>query len=292
MPSRGGAEGVLLACTAIWGSTFALTKNALDDASPLLFVAARFGLATLLFAPFVLKTLPRIERRALWRGLILGVLLFLGFATQTVGLRYTTASKSGFITGMLVVLTPIFQLLIERRAPRFGNLAGVVLVTGGLYLLTSPNGSEFNVGDALTLGCAAVYAVFIVYLDVFTKEHDPALLTFVQFAVTCLLAAASAPFLEELRFGLSGESVGTLAYLAVFATVAALYLQARYQRETTPTRAAIIFSLEPVFAAVFAYFLRDERLGTVGVIGGGVIVVGVLLSELSDVLFRRRGPGP
>lgn len=292
MPSRGGAEGVLLACTAIWGSTFAITKTALDDASPLLFVAARFGLATLLLAPFVLKALRRMDRRALGRGVILGVLLFLGFATQTVGLQYTTASKSGFITGMLVVLTPIFQLLIERRAPRLGNLAGVALVTVGLYLLTSPDGSEFNVGDALTLGCAVAYAVFIVYLDVFTKEHDPSQLTFVQLAVTCLLAAASAPFLEDLRFAVDGEFLGALAYLAVFATVGALYLQARYQRETTPTRAAIIFSLEPVFAAIFAYFLRDERLGIVGVIGGGVIVTGVLLSELSDVLFRRRRPSP
>jgi drug/metabolite transporter (DMT)-like permease len=287
MPGRGGAEGVLFACTAIWGSTFAVTKNALDTSSPLLFVAARFALATLLLAPWVLKDLRRMTSRALGRGLWLGVLLFAGFATQTVGLRYTTASKSGFITGMLVVLTPIFQLVLERRAPRLGNLAGVGLVTLGLYLLTSPEGSAFNVGDALTLACAVAYALFIVFLDIFTKEHDPSQLTFVELAATSLLAVASAPFLEDLRFSLDGETLGAIAYLALFATLGALYLQARYQRETTPTRAALIFSLEPVFAALFAYLLRGERLGALGIVGGSVIVAGVLLSELWEVLSCR-----
>jgi drug/metabolite transporter (DMT)-like permease len=215
------------------------------------------------------------------KGAILGLLLFLGFATQTVGLLYTGASKSAFITGMMVVFTPICQLLIERRAPKVGNVIGIVLVAIGLLFLTSPAGSEFNIGDALNLFCAVTFALYIVYLDVFSKDQDPVHLTISQFVVCTILGLASAGLFETVRFIPTPGALGALLYLTVFATVIAISVQVRYQKDTTPTRSAIIFSIEPVLAAGFAYLLLGEILGPWGLLGGAVIVVGVLVSELS-----------
>lgn len=251
-------------------------------------VAVRFGIAGLLFLAFSSQSLSGMDRRVVIRGGILGFLLFAGFAAQTMGLQYTTASKSGFITGMLVVFTPVFQVFIERRSPKPGNLIGVALVSVGLYLLTSPKGSEFNRGDAMTLACAVIFALYIVYLDFFTKEHDVAQLTFLQMVVTVLLAVFCTLIWEQPHLKLTSGLAFAIAYLAVMATLVTLFLQTKYQRETTPTRAAIIYSLEPVISALLAYLVENENLGKAGIVGGGIIVAGLLVSELSDSIFKVR----
>jgi drug/metabolite transporter (DMT)-like permease len=286
--SRARAELYLLSLTVVWGSTFALTKIVLLHASPFVYISLRFAVASLLFSALFFKRLRSLTGKALMRGAALGVLLFIGFVTQTVGLQYTSASKSAFITGMMVVFTPLFQLLIERRPPKLGNVIGVALVTVGLYLLTSPQGSEFTGGDALTLLCAIAFALYTVYLDIFGKKHDPAHLSFVQFLTTMILAAMTVPFLETPRLNLRPDFLAVLLYLAVLPTVVALYVMAKYQKYTTPTRSAIIYSIEPPVAAVFAYFILSEFLGILGVLGGILIVSGLIISELSDTLFRSR----
>jgi len=283
---RSKAELVLLSCTLIWGATFVITKKSLDDASPMILVAIRFGIASAVFLAIFFSTLVKMNRAALIKGGILGLLLFAGFVPQTFGLRYTSASKSGFITGMLVVFTPLFQLAIERRPPKTGNLVGVVLVSIGLYLLTSPAGSQFNLGDGLTLACAVLFALYIVYLDIFSKEQNVTQLAFLQMVVIATLAALGGLLFEKWHFEFKLHLALALAYLSIMATVVTLYLQTAYQRQTTPTRAAIIFSLEPVFSAAFAYFVDHESIGVLGVVGGGVIVMGLLISELSDIVFR------
>ncbi len=209
------------------------------------------------------------------------MLLFLGFASQTVGLQYTGASKSAFVTGMMVVFTPICQLIIERRAPKVGNIIGILLVTVGLYFLTSPAGSEFNIGDALNLFCAVTFALYIVYLDVFSKDVDPVQLTMAQFVVCMVLGFVSGALFEHPRFSPDLTGLGALLYLTIFATVIALFVQNRFQKDTTPTRSAVIFSIEPVLAAGFSYLLLGEVLGVGGMLGGALIVGGILTSELS-----------
>ena len=194
----------------------------------------------------------------------------------------------GFITGMLVVFTPIFQLLIERRPPKPGNVVGVILVTIGLYWLTAPKGAEFNQGDGLTLVCAGVSGLYIVYLDLFSKEHDVVQLTFMQMAVTVILAACGAAVFERRQVMLSGHFLLALAYLSIMATLLTLSLQTRFQKQTTPTRAAIIFSLEPLFSAAFASVFGHEIIGGLSLLGGGMIVAGLIVSELSDVIFPER----
>ena len=288
LTSRTRAESYLFSLTIIWGSTFVLTKFILENASPFVYVAIRFFIASLLFIALFFQRLRTISKDGIAKGLILGVLLFLGFMLQTIGMKFTTASKSAFVTGLMVVFTPIFQLVIERKAPKTGNIIGVVIVAIGLYLLTSPKGSEFNIGDALTLVCAVLFSIYTVYLGIFGKEHDPAHLTFIQFASTTILAAIAIPFLEIARLNLTFNFSLNLAYLAIMPTVVALYVMAKYQKYTTPTRSAIIYSMEPPIAAIFAFFIIGEQIGMIGVIGGMLILSGLIVSELSDVIFTRK----
>ncbi|MEX2117772.1 MAG: DMT family transporter [Bacteroidota bacterium] len=290
MKSRTKAELLLLSCTLIWGGTFTVTKTGLEDVSPMLFVAIRFVVATLLFLPFVASGMRSMTRMTMRGGTIIGVLLLVGFVTQTIGLQYTSASKSGFITGLLVVFTPLFQIIFSRQLPKAGNVIGVILVTAGLYLLTSPEGSEFNVGDLLTLICAAFFGLYIVFLDIYTRTGDVKQIAFLQFGVTAVGSFVGAMIFEETLFRPSGDLLWGIAYLSLLATLYTLTIQTKYQRETTPTRAAIIFSVEPVFAAVIAYLVLGETIGLPGVFGGGIIVLGLLVSELSDVLFHTRRP--
>ena len=288
LTSRTRAESYLLSLTIIWGSTFVLTKFILENASPFVYVAIRFFIASLLFAALFFRRLRTISKDGITKGLVLGVLLFLGFMLQTIGLKFTTASKSAFVTGLIVVFTPIFQLVIERKTPKIGNIIGVVLVAIGLYLLTSPKGSEFNIGDALTLVCAVLFSIYTVYLGVYGKEHDPAHLTFIQFTSTTILAAIAIPFLETAHLNLTFNFMLNIAYLTVMPTVVALYMMAKYQKFTTPTRSAIIYSMEPPIAAIFAFFIIGEQIGMMGVIGGVLILFGLIVSELSDVIFTRK----
>jgi drug/metabolite transporter (DMT)-like permease len=281
MKIRTRAELFLLSITLIWGSTFALSKFLLDTVSPLFYIGVRFLVALIIFAALVPKRVLKITGDALVKGGILGILLFAGFVSQTVGLQYTGASKSAFITGMMVVFTPICQIIIERKAPKIGNVFGIVLVTIGLYLLTSPAGSEFNLGDGLNLLCAVTFALYIVYMDVFSKGQDPVHLTVAQFVVCAVLGLVGALLFEPIKFHPTPWAYGALIYLTIFATVIALFVQTRYQKDTTPTRSAVIFSIEPVLAAGFAYLLLGEVLGVSGMVGGGLIVGGVLISELS-----------
>lgn len=286
MNKRTRAELFLLLITLIWGSTFVVTKFVLLDAGPFLYTTIRFVIATLIFGVVFFRRLRTIGKESFVKGAILGSLLFIGFATQTIGLMYTTASKSAFITGMLVVFTPICQLAIERRPPKVGNLFGVALVMAGLYFLTSPTGSHFNLGDGLTLICALSFAIYIVYLDIFSQNCDETHLTFMQFAVTAGLAGLTYLFFEDFRLVVSMRFTLAVIYLAVFATVIALFVQTKFQKDTTPTRSAVVFSVEPVIAAVSAYLVLGERLGEYGILGAGLIMSGVVVSEFSDMLFK------
>ena len=238
----------------------------------------------LFFSHRILST----TRSAVKTGIVLGLFLYIGFALQTVGLQYTTASKSAFFTGMLVVLTPLVHftaqnfLNIKKKPLKIGNIIGVGCAGIGLYFMTSPTGSGLNVGDILTLVCALMFAFYIVYLDTVPMECDKIQMTFVMFFTCGLLGFMSAAVFEDFKIQSTNEFIAALLYLTVFATVIAMGVQNRYQGYTTPTRAAVIFALEPVVAAVFAYFIRDEILGAIGIFGGGMIVFGVLISEISD----------
>ena len=293
MTRKSRAEAILLALTLIWGSTFVVGKIVMLTMPPLQMIALRFTLATLFLLVFFSRSIFPLNRSQATRGAILGVFLFLGFVAQTVGLSMTSASKSAFITGMMVIFVPLLQVIIERKAPKLGNIAGVAVVSAGLWLLTSPAGSSFNVGDALTVVGAVLFAVYIVYIDVVAHEMSALQLTFIQMATNAILGVGATLAFDALPSSVPTTTVLGVLYLTIFATILTTFMQTRYQKETTPTRAVIIFTIEPVFAAASAALVLGEQIGTGGVIGGGLIIGGVLLSELSEgipLLNRPFGP--
>jgi drug/metabolite transporter (DMT)-like permease len=281
---RSKAEAALLATTVIWAGTFTVLKLGMEEISPVLLTAIRFLAAFLIILGLFRKKLFPIDSSSAWRGALLGSFLFLGFTTQNLGLTITTASKSAFITGMMVIFVPILQIVIEKRPPKVGNVVGVVIVSAGLWFLTSPGRSTFNAGDGLTLLCAVFFALYIVYLDIVSKEVTTEKLVFLQMGTTSLLSWVAVALFETPLVSFSLRSVGALAYLTLLATVVTLYVQTRYQKDTSPTRAVLIFSVEPVMAAVIAAIVLGEHLGPLGMAGGALIVIGVVVSELSDQL--------
>lgn len=290
-------ESALLLNTIIWGATFALIKGALDDSSPMIFVALRFGLAALLLFPFIYKQLFRVDKQTLIAGSILGIFFFSGFATQTIGLNYTTATKSGFITGTFVVFIPILQLIIERRRPRWFNIVSILLVLIGLILLSTKGeyfldlldelGSDFNIGDFLTLLCAILFAFQVVYVDVFTKKHPYMPMVFMQLFITGLggmfFALLFSVFnIETIKLTFNSGLIFAVLYTAIFASILATVIQLRYQKIVSPTKAGIIYSFEPIMASMFAYFLLSEKISNFGLAGGLFIFIGLLFSELFE----------
>ncbi len=287
MTQRGRAELYLFATTFIWGGTFIAVKLGVVDLSPVLFVALRFSLAAILLFLFGFKRILKTDRALVWKGSLLGFLLFIGFTLQTAGLKYTTASKSAFITGLMVIFTPFFQFAIEKRPPKIANIIGVAIVTAGLWLLTSPYGGTssvagFTFGDFLTLLCAAVFGLYIVMLDLVSKKADALQLTFVQMIPPAVLGWMTMPMIETPTLDPTTTAIAVLLYCALLGNIVCGYIQARYQRDTTPTRAVIIFTIEPLWASILGYMMLREVIGYWGMAGGALIIAGILVSELSD----------
>jgi drug/metabolite transporter (DMT)-like permease len=288
-------EAALLLITVIWGGTFAIVKNALSDISPSLFIALRFSIASLILFPFVFPQLKKINKETLIAGSILAIFFFLGFQFQTIGLNYTTATKSGFITGTFVVIIPLLQTLIEKRKPRLHNVVGVILVFIGLIFLSSRGenivhffeelGSDLNIGDLLTFMCAIVFAFQIVYVDIFTKKYPYMPMVFIQLFISAIggmLAALILPSfgLEETKFTLNFNVFNAILYTSIFASIIAITIQLKYQKIVSPTKAGIIYSFEPIMAAFIAYLLLSEKITNFGLIGGAFIFAGLIVSEI------------
>lgn len=290
------AEFALFTNAVIWGGTFVLIKSALEDISPMMFLGSRFMLASLLILPFVLPQIRAAASANYRDGIILGIFLFIGFAVQTIGLKYTTATKSAFITGTFVVFTPLFQTILEKRIPSIPNIVGIILVFFGISFLSAIGDTflsvfyeladNFNFGDFLTLICAIFYAVYIVYLDMISNRNDYKFLTFIQIFVTATLAfffagAFSLTGVEPVKAEVTGIVIGAILYTAILATILTTALQTKFQREVSPTKASILFSMEPIFAAVFAFFILSENISIFGIIGCSLIITGVIISEIT-----------
>ncbi|KPL02177.1 MAG: hypothetical protein AMJ73_09140 [candidate division Zixibacteria bacterium SM1_73] len=274
------AELALLLLAFFWGVTFPLVKIALSFCSPFLFLAIRFGLATLIIWLVYSRRISFIDRATLKAGIILGVLLFLGYAFQTVGLKYTAASKSAFITGLFVIMVPPLSVLIVREKPKIFSLIGVLLAISGLWLMTRPKGSEFKVGDLLTLFCAISFSFHVIYVQIYTRMLDFEKLVFVQLLTTTFLSIPCMFLLETLKFVYDFNLLLAIVVTALFATALGIAIQNRMQKDTTATKASVIYTMEPVFAGVFSYLILGEILGTVGILGAGLILSGMLCSEL------------
>ena len=279
-PTSIPADLALLAVAAIWGLTFSAVHRALADAAPMSFLAARFALAAAVLALCFPRRILRITRRGLALAALLGLWLTAGYALQTVGLLYTTASKSAFITGLSVVLVPLLALAVSRAVPRPSSLLAVLLAAAGLYLLTSPGAMGLNNGDLLTLGCAAAFALHIVTTERTAPRHEPLPLAFWQILTTGAACALLMGLFETPRLPVTPWTIAALAITGILATALAFATQMWAQRRTSAPHVARIFTAEPVFAALFARFIRHDVLGLGGLVGAALILAGILLAQL------------
>ncbi|MBZ5516441.1 MAG: DMT family transporter [Acidobacteriia bacterium] len=278
MSQRLKAEALLVVTTMIWGSTFVVVKGALRDASPLPFISIRFILAGALL--FLVLRGGWMSARTLARGFVLGVFLFAGYLLQTSGLLYTTPSKSAFITGFAVILVPFMQTLYGfrlRKATVVGALSGLL----GIYFLVLPSGLHaVNHGDLLTLVGAACFGLHIVLVGSYTRRFSFRHLVPVQILTVGLLAAFAWPLGLRGRLNWTVALVGAILLTAVLATGFAFAVQNWAQQFTPPAHTALIFALEPVFAALTSRIVMAEHFGGKIVLGSALILGGMVVSEL------------
>jgi drug/metabolite transporter (DMT)-like permease len=286
-------------CTLLWGSTFVVVKNSLDDSSVFVFLALRFTLAGVCMAVFRPQVFRVLQREEIFAGVRLGFFMFCGYAFQTAGLRYTTASNSGFITGSSVVLVPLILALFWGKRVTLWVYFGTLAAAAGLYFLTVPitGIAHLNRGDVLTFFAAMSYAVHIILVGDYAREHSAAALSVLQVLACAVMAwltaiGANAIRWQPMRFHSTPQLWIGIAVCAVFATAVAFSLQLWAQQFTTPSHAAIIFTLEPVFAVISSYWALRERLGMRSIAGAALVLVGILAAELLGPPAAPESPEP
>jgi drug/metabolite transporter (DMT)-like permease len=283
---RWQADLALALVALVWGTTFVVVKQALDGISTVYFLALRFGLASLCMLAMFWPSFRRLSAREFGLGIrggaIAGIFLWLGYLLQTFGLKYTGAGKSGFITGLYIVLVPLLGAAIFRRWPQTRELLGVLAATAGMAALTLPSisgGFQFNRGDLLTVACAVVFAIHLLVLGYYSKRASFQAVALGQIACAAVLSAVSLS-LEPPQAHWNHQVVFAIILTAVFATAVAFALQTWGQKYTTPTRTALIFSLEPVIALATAIAIGGENLTLSALLGGALILGGILVVEL------------
>jgi drug/metabolite transporter (DMT)-like permease len=318
------AEGLLVLTALIWGGTFAAIKWALIDISPMLLVGIRFLLAAFLAWPLLLRREVSADQtdsiadaqkphslfsRTTWLwGALIGLGMLAGYAGQTIGLKYTTVARSGFITYSFALYVPFLQFFIIGKRPGVGNLLGLFVVILGLSFITDPkvgvmragdfsplrvwrvaaelSRGGWNKGDLFTFGGAVGYAFYVVLLDRATRICHPGEVTLVQMFVCGILALVLSPLVETPVLVLSWRLAGALLYLVMLGSIVALALMNWFQRRLSPLRAVLIYSLEPVFAAFIGWTMFGTGMSVREIIGAFFILSGILVSDLWDFIRR------
>jgi len=274
------ADLALLLVTIFWGAGFPATKIALQTITPYYHIGIRFAVASLLLSLLFYKKLRSLNKSLIKPALILSSLLFATYAFQTVGIQYTTASKSGFFSGLAVLIVPLFSIFYMKTKLELKTIISVVTATLGLFLL-SYTGSDFNfnIGDFLTILCSICYAWQLLFTGTYVQKHDATLLAIVQLFFVSLYGMAFAVILEPLPANMSVPSFWSLMFSAVFCTAFAFWMQTTAQKFTAASHIALIFTMEPVFGALTSFLLLNEVLGAKGITGGILIVSAMIISE-------------
>jgi len=279
------AEAALIFNVTIWGATFVLIKAALDDVSPVLFLALRFTLATIALAiVFRGAGMPWRSWKTAGAGAMAGTFLFFAYLFQTVGLRFTTAPRSAFITGLTSVAVPLLAASVYRVKPNRSEVMGVLIATGGLALMTLPGGKgPVGLGDLLTVCGAVGFAAYIVMLDHYRTKMDYELLAVSQIAISAVWAWALVGLVEATRVAWRPAVVWAILITGLLCTALAFAILAWAQRYTSATRTALIFMLEPVVAWITSYVAVGEGLSGRAAAGAALILGGVAMVELKPL---------
>jgi len=302
------AESLLVLVTLIWGGTFAVIKSALADISPMLMVGIRFLLAAVISWPILMRRRLKVESSgfaqsftpAAWFwGAAIGFAMLVGYAGQTIGLKYTTVARSGFINYSFALFVPFLQFFFLGKRPDWGNLLGLVVVFLGLSFITDAISGGLmdggvNKGDLYSLLAALGYAFYIVLIDRAAKVIDPSVLTIIQMLFCGVFAIALVPFVEKPVLVISWRLILAMLYLILLGSVLALALMNWFQRRLTPLRAVLIYALEPVFAALIGWLAFNSGMSSREMIGAALILGGIVVSDLWVLLtgaWKRRREG-
>lgn len=283
------ADLALLLVTVGWGASFILTKNALADLPTFNFLAIRFLLAFVLSLALFSPRLKNLNRKTLVSSAIVGTVLFAGYALQTIGLHFTTTSKSAFITGFSVVLVPLITAMYLKKRPETPAVIGSAMALAGLGLLTLDGSMTVNIGDALTLIATIAFALHIISVGYFTAGCDSLMLGVFQIGVVGFWSLLTSLIVETPTIPPISPVWINILLLSIFCTAGAFIVQSVAQQYTTATHTALIYSGEPVFAAIFGYLMMGEVLSGQGLIGAALILGGMLAAELDlKTLIRKK----
>ena len=287
------AHLLLLGVVAVWGVTFVLVKDALNDASPLLFNLLRMTLASIALVIINHRHLRNITRPSLVSGLTVGIFLAAGYQFQTAGLARTTAAKSAFITGLVVVFVPLFTIVpilrpANAHVPRWTTAIGALLAFSGLLFLTTPTGttwqnlfSSIGIGDLLTLICAIAFAGHLLSLAHTSHKVPTAQLATLQIGTAAVIMAITLPLGGRPHLTITLRLLIALGITSLVATAAAFTIQSWAQQHLPPTHTALLLTLEPVFAALTSVLFLHEHLGQRALIGAALILTGIAVTELT-----------
>ena len=274
---------LLVGVTAVWGWTFVVVQDAISAYGVLAFLALRFTLASVALAPL----LPKLTRRTLLVGAGIGLVLAMGYLFQTLGLLYTTPTNSGLITGLFVVFAPLTARIFFRVQISALVLAAVVLSLTGMVLLAGQSPSGVRIGDALTVVCAGALGAHIALLSRYAREHDAGALAFAQMLSMAVLFSLMWPLFEPVAVP-PREVILAIVLTGLVASAGAFYVQTTVQQRIPAARTAIILTMEPVFAALFGYWLAGDRLSPVQLVGAVLILSALVVGEVLPVLRGRK----
>lgn len=277
------ADLSLLFVALSWGATFIIVKTAVQDLPPYPFIAIRFGIAFVTLLPFLWLQRQHINLKSAGKGLLVGVFLFFGYASQTIGLQYTTASNAGFITGLNVVIVPLLAAISLKKSPPLPVLLGALCAAIGLALLSIGDNFAINPGDPIVLICAFCFSFHILYVGRFAPDVNATVLAAFQILSVSVLSAICTVALPQPPLVFSAYAWFGLILTAILCTSLAFFVQSKMQQFTSASHTAIIFAAEPVFAAVFAFLLAGELLSPRGYIGAGLVLAGILAAEFSSL---------
>lgn len=265
----------------IWGGGFVAVKGSLSEASPYYIITIRFTIAFILLSLIYFRKFKSIDKKNIRGGIIIGIFLFFGFASQTVGMKYTTAGKNAFLTGTYVVMVPFLNWIIKKKFPGIKSILAGFITLIGIGFLTISGKLLLGKGDLLTLLCALFFALQIIAIEYYAKGCDPILLTIVQLGTAALLSFICAVSFETVPHNINRNFVLQMGYLSIFSTTIAAVIQNVAQKYTASTHAALIMSLESVFGSIFSVLILGELFTQNMVIGCILIFFAIVISEIN-----------
>jgi drug/metabolite transporter (DMT)-like permease len=283
------ADMSLLLVAIVWGGGFIAVKGALDSVTPFYLMAMRFGISVIIMVFIFWNKVKLITKRELKIGALLGLLLFLGFTTQTIGMNYTTAGKNAFLTGTNVIIVPFLYWIISKRRPDMYSLISTFLCFIGIGMLTLDGGIHIGFGDSLTLLCSVFFAAHIVSVGFFTEKVDAISLVIIQLGVAALFSIIAALIYEPMLQPLNSNTIFAIGYLAIFSTMLAFIIQNVAQKYTTSTHAAIILCLESPFGSILSVIMLSEIFTPKMVFGCLTIFIAIITTETKwDFLKKKK----